>query len=1592
MHAVSRTGRSWTLSLKDNPWLSQAAIGPPGIHLQNTIAARYLGSMRDSSLPDSERVVEIRGEAPGPVNDIVMICADGCPYFIHPGKCSMPKKPVITATTHVLHYGDLAPVDFERLCLWLVDREGYERSAHLGAAGGEQGRDIVAWKEGRRIAFQCKRVKSFGPQDALKEVNKLLELPQEDRPTELIFIVTCDVSVDARSQACQRCEPTMKCEFWASTEFDAKVKRYPDIVQEFFQQLDGKEKQVPRPFQAPPLPAYYVSRANVIDDLRNRLLAEATVGTLPMTAVHGMGASGKTTIAAAIAYELREHFTDGVLWVEVGQRPQESDLQAKANEWISALGGSEVNLRKAFSCLRDILIDKSVLLVVDNVWETKDAKPFLVGGPKCHVLITTRLADVVEDSGSYTYELPDMTRQQSFELLERRLDRKIEEAERSDAELLITAVGSLPLALVLTAVRVSRGASWSSLNAALGAENVRWQVLENAKRRRKRKEEDKIEQEADPRLLGSLSLSLNWLRKDDPEAWEAFIWLGVLVQGVRINAQVVSLLWNVDKDLASDLLELLSNDSLLIADARITLMGESLQSYRLHDLFHDLARTLLINPKESWVGGELPGLGLTMPQAHARLIERYRQRCGDGKWHALPDDGYVFSHLAWHMLRAGQEGNRYDDLYRLINKDKGWMFAKLAKFGSPQPFAADIDLAIQGANLETPRNIVQVICNCLISATLVSQATSVPPKALAVLTRCGQVEKALGYAALMQQSEARNNAYLLIGKVLLDHDRSEHGNATARHALRHALAAVHAIPNELNKARALNELADAFAQAGDREGLTRALAVAKAVQDEVCRDVALFGTAFLAMGVTFSLARMGMYVEALREVQGIQYESHRAGVLAVMAWELANVGDEEGLKQALAVAQAIEDQESREKALAGVKEAQARIGAQTKEKQTAVEVSSVSRSIEDEPSKYEELAAISSTSSHVDDKIKLRQDLTAAQAIQNEAQKAEALTGVARALAEAGDKEGLKQALMAAQAIQGETWKAEALAGVAQALAEAGDKEGLKQAFTAVQAIQNAKRKFHALGVLAECMAKVGLQTESMVAVQAIQDEADKGEESLVDVRDSVSALVGVAQALAEAGDLEGLKRTLSLAQAIEKDGDKASEVVKVVARALAKAGMQTEALAAVQTIHNEGARAEALTQVAWALAKAGDKNGLKRVLAEARSIKDVESRAKALASVADVQAQMGNQTEALRIVSEAISTVQVIENGEDEIESKIAVARALAQVGKYTESLSVACATQDEKDKAYVLVTIALALTNMRDHEGLKLALLEIQSLKDAEIKKIALAELVDKSAKMGAHVDVEQGTVVTLSTAEANPLEESRVWLKYFAEELDKGEVGQELNQTLAVVQAINDEEIQKSVWDEVQEPSERKIEARRLQSEWKMEAGGMYLDLTFLPISDMHMCMRLEVLAGLARGLAKVGMKVDASRAAAVVLLEAEATRDIFCKATALAEVVGALTQLRDLKGLKRVLVATRAIPDEWYKAQTLARVAEELRKIGASEGAQRVCAQAFMTARLAGRETVFIVLKQSVDLLKEIRNGEALWQIYRAIQPVNSWWDS
>ena len=602
--------------------------------------------------------------------------------------------------------------------------------------------------------------------------------------------------------------------------------------------------------QPPPLPAYFVPRPEVTRKIKARLLAAGSTkpGVMALCALQGMGGIGKSTLAAALAHdpEVLDRFPDGVLWATFGQQP---DLLPLLSGWVQALGDYKfkpLNEEATSSHLRTLLREKAALLVVDDAWDAAHVTPFLVGGPSCRVLITTRRASVAEVAGAGQIPLGVLTPKQSLDLLAAHLGRALGPAERDDARQLAKAVGFLPLALELAAVRVRRGVSWTELRRALKAEVARLEELEDPLRRRK----------GQVRLEASFNYSLRALRAEDQAAYETFAWLGLLPEDAAIAAPMAATLWEVKETEADVLLEILWSESLLLPGASVRFDERTMRTYRLHDLLHDLARRLLIAPSGPTRPDDLPGLGLTWREAHGRLLERYRTRTRGGLWHTLPDDGYIHAHLTWHLERAGAP----EGLHGLLREEtaagrNGWYEAR-ERLGQVAGYLADLARTWRGVDQPVEGRSPTIGLGCryaLMTTSLNSLAGNIPTELLAALVESGTwlPSQALAYARQVPDAGQRVQAFSRLLPRLSGQERDQ--------ALRQALEAARAIGDQASRARALAALAPHLTPPERDQALRQALEAERALKGGRARAEAL---AALAPHLTPPL--LGPALEAAR--------------------------------------------------------------------------------------------------------------------------------------------------------------------------------------------------------------------------------------------------------------------------------------------------------------------------------------------------------------------------------------------------------------------------------------------------------------------------------------------------------------------------------------------------------------------------------------------------------------------------------------------------------------------------------------------------------------------------------------------------------
>ena len=154
----------------------------------------------------------------------------------------------------------------------------------------------------------------------------------------------------------------------------------------------------PHVLQPPKLPTNFVQRQEHLNVIVSKLCnATSNLNAhSKVIAVTGVGGFGKTTIVVGLCYDPRvqRQFTGGVLFIELG--PQATNPKVKLNEiYCSIVGESLDNLNNLETEIRNILKD-NFLVIIDDIWDAKDAAPLIKAFSNCHVVFTARRNDIAQ--------------------------------------------------------------------------------------------------------------------------------------------------------------------------------------------------------------------------------------------------------------------------------------------------------------------------------------------------------------------------------------------------------------------------------------------------------------------------------------------------------------------------------------------------------------------------------------------------------------------------------------------------------------------------------------------------------------------------------------------------------------------------------------------------------------------------------------------------------------------------------------------------------------------------------------------------------------------------------------------------------------------------------------------------------------------------------------------------------------------------------------------------------------------------------------------------------------------------------------------
>jgi NB-ARC domain-containing protein len=421
-----------------------------------------------------------------------------------------------------------------------------------------------------------------------------------------------------------------------------------------------------RPWMAPPL-GRMVERPELGGVLLEALIAPTPTEVGLTTALQGAGGFGKTRLATWVCHQpqIERRYPGGLLWVTVGQEVRGADLAERINDLVFALCGQRPAISDPDTAGAELgrLLDerKPVLLVVDDVWEESQLRPFHFGGRYCTRLVTTRIADLLPASGLHI-QVDAMSNDQARQLV---IDG-VKGLSANVADQLANLAGRWPVLLNLVNGVLRRQVAWgqrpqqaaADIVERLGADGpVAFDPARAADRSRA--------------AAATVMASLTLLNSADRER---YLDLAIFPEDVDIPLDVLRSLWpGYRVDALCEALVGLG----LVADYRLDPPGPRL-------VLHDVMRAYLQSCRSH---AERAVVHRRLVAAAAELLPASDERAREPWWLLPAHASYLWRYLPHHLHAAGCT----NALGELVC-DLRWVEAKTRRFGSVVTVEADLEL------------------------------------------------------------------------------------------------------------------------------------------------------------------------------------------------------------------------------------------------------------------------------------------------------------------------------------------------------------------------------------------------------------------------------------------------------------------------------------------------------------------------------------------------------------------------------------------------------------------------------------------------------------------------------------------------------------------------------------------------------------------------------------------------------------------------------------------------------------------------------------------------------------------------------------
>jgi hypothetical protein len=469
------------------------------------------------------------------------------------------------------------------------------------------------------------------------------------------------------------------------------------------------------PFLAATLPSNFVDRPEEFHRIVHAVLDDGhknPAGTAVVLC--GTGGFGKTTMALRVCHDpdVFAACDGGILWVTLGEQPS---IVTELEQIYAALTGERPGFKNQDDAMFAVgrkLEGKRCLIVVDDVWNMQDLKPFLHGGSSSTRLITTRIFKVALDAANDAnrIDIGAPNADEAAAMLSAGVP--VPDASLVHVRQLASRVKRVPLLLQLAnRTLVEQIALGQSVDDALHWALQRYKDLgvvafdDNAVARR-------------DAIAKTVEVSLGRLADERQRCLD----LGVLHEDTDVPFRVLGTLWNVKDTDVQVLAQRLHNFGLVV----LNLPGRSI---RMHDFIRQYFESQLSEPAS----------------VHGRLVEAWKNPA------ALPG-GYAVQHVVYHLVETltgpQQIVPRSQQLIALLNNPRYGEYQR--QHGDATALDRKLTLAIQRA-AESPAPQVPAL---IASLVLLRRSYAAKARDAALVFQCAAQGRINSAAELLTLFEA----------------------------------------------------------------------------------------------------------------------------------------------------------------------------------------------------------------------------------------------------------------------------------------------------------------------------------------------------------------------------------------------------------------------------------------------------------------------------------------------------------------------------------------------------------------------------------------------------------------------------------------------------------------------------------------------------------------------------------------------------------------------------------------------------------------------------------------------------------------------